>query len=68
MKCHHPHKLMHYLQLSCFNEWQVVIMHDYEVATMHVSKPCYISMCSGIDEPFMFNANLQHILVYVNVR
>ena len=38
-------------------------MRAYEVASMHVSKTCYINMYRNIDEPFRFNASLRHTLV-----
>ena len=47
------HRLTHDHQVSC--------SHECQVASMHVSKLCYICMCSSIDEPFLFNDNLRHI-------
>ena len=41
----------------------MAIMRAYEVASMHVSKTCYINMYQNIDEPFQFNASLRHTLV-----
>ena len=41
----------------------MAIMRAYEVASMHVSKACYINMYRNIDEPFRFNASLRHTLV-----
>ena len=56
------HGLMHDHHVACLYEWQVVIMCAYEVANMHVSKPCYISMYPSIDDLLRFNASIQHIL------
>ena len=47
----------------CWYECHVAIMLAYEVTSMHVSKPCYIWMCSSIDEPLWLNASPQHILL-----
>ena len=57
------HRFTHDYQVTCLHECQVVIMCAYEVASMHVSKPCYINMYLSIDEPFRFNISLRHILV-----
>ena len=58
-----PHRLTHDFQVSCLHECQMAIMRAYEVASMHVSKTCYINMYRNIDEPFRFNASLRHTLV-----
>ena len=54
---------MHDYQVSCLHECQMAIMRAYEVASIHVSKACYINMYQSIEEPFQFNANLRHTLV-----
>ena len=38
-------------------------MRAYDVASMHVFKPCYINMQLSIDELLRFNPSLRHILV-----
>ena len=54
---------MHDYQVSCLHECQMAIMRASEVASIHVSKACYINMYQSIEEPFQFNANLRHTLV-----
>ena len=49
-------------RVSHLYKCQVVIVHAYEEVSMHLSKPCHISMCLNIHEPFGFDANLRHIL------
>ena len=36
---------------------------SYKLMSIHVSKPCYISMSLSIDESFFINTNLWHILL-----
>ena len=57
--CH----IIHVNAQSCLHKCQVVSMHAFEVASMHVSKPCYIRMYSSIDKPFWFNVLLMLILI-----
>ena len=54
---------MHDRQMVRLYECQVMIMHNFEVMSIHVFKPCYISKCCNIDAPYQFNVSLQHVLV-----
>ena len=63
MKCRHLAWANTWSPSVMLHEWQVVFMRPYDVASMHVSKPCYISMYPSIDEPLWLNASLRHILV-----
>ena len=49
--------------MTCLDECQMAIMRAYEVASMHLSKACYINMYRSIDEPLRFNARLRYTLV-----